>query len=155
MGLFSDEVPTLVSGNLLDTLSAQLAKICSFQPGERDPVMLQHKFVVEWKDGSKVSAILKAMLPALSLFYFRSAVDTSDYCQDTITSTLELFGEPGGYSAMAKSVGITCGIATQMLLDGFPALSKPGVLAPYSKDICEPLRAKVEAEGIKLVEKVL
>lgn len=53
MGLFSDETPA-VQENLLDTLSAQLAILCSFQPGERDLVMLQHKFVVEWKDGSEV-----------------------------------------------------------------------------------------------------
>ena len=56
---------------------------------------------------------------------------------------------------MSKAVGITCGIATQMLLDGFGPLNQPGVLAPYTKEICDPLRAKVEAEGIKLVEKVV
>jgi spermidine synthase len=33
-----------------------------------------------------------------------------------------------------------------MLLDGIPALSKPGILAPYSKDICDP---------IKLVDRIL
>lgn len=42
-----------------------------------------------------------------------------------------------------------------MLLDGFPPLNRPGVLAPYTKEICDPLRAKVEAEGIKLVERVV
>jgi hypothetical protein len=41
-----------------------------------------------------------------------------------------------------------------MLLDGFAPFKQPGVLAPYTKEICEPLRAKVEVEGIKLVEKV-
>ncbi|UPK90689.1 hypothetical protein LCI18_001624 [Fusarium solani-melongenae] len=78
MRLFSDEALP-VHGNLLDTLSAQLEKLCSFKPGERDLVMLQHKFVVEWKDGT----------------------------QDTITSTLELFGDPNGDSAMSTSVGVT------------------------------------------------
>jgi saccharopine dehydrogenase (NADP+, L-glutamate forming) len=58
IGLFSDQAPT-VHGNLLDTLSARLEKLCSFQPGERDLVMLQHKFVVEWKDGSKVNPALR------------------------------------------------------------------------------------------------
>ncbi|RBR09410.1 hypothetical protein FVER53590_29422 [Fusarium verticillioides] len=123
MGLFSEEVAA-VRDCPLDTLSDQLDKLCSFQVGERDLVMLQHKFVVEWKDGTK----------------------------NTITSTLELFGEPGGYSAMAKSVGLTCGIATQLLLDGEPAFNKPGVIAPYSREICDPIRVRVEAEGIKLVE---
>lgn len=54
IGLFSDQVPE-VRGSLLDTLSARLDKLCKFGPGERDLVMLQHKFVVEWQDGTKVS----------------------------------------------------------------------------------------------------
>lgn len=75
--------------------------------------------------------------------------------QNTITSTLELFGDPNGYSGMAKSVGVTCGIATQLLLDGLPALNKPGVLAPYTKEICDPIRVKLEEEGIKMVERMV
>lgn len=54
-GLFSSDEAIIRGGNLLDTLCGQLEKLCSFQPGERDLVMLQHKFVVEWKDGKKVS----------------------------------------------------------------------------------------------------
>lgn len=56
---------------------------------------------------------------------------------------------------MAKAVGITCGVATQLLLDGLPALNTPGVLAPYKKEICDPIRERVEQEGIKMVEKML
>lgn len=75
--------------------------------------------------------------------------------QNTITSTLELFGDPDvGDSATARSVGVTCGIATQMLLDGVGAMKMPGVLAPYSRDICEPIRVKLETEGIKLTERM-
>lgn len=54
MGLFSDDEAPL-RGNLLDTLSAQLDRLCSFQSGERDLVVLQHKFIVKWKDGSEAS----------------------------------------------------------------------------------------------------
>lgn len=60
-GLFSSEKATIRGGNLLDTLCGQLEKLLSFQPGEQDLVMLQHKFVVEWKDGKKVSDILRWM----------------------------------------------------------------------------------------------
>ncbi|KAJ9607482.1 hypothetical protein H2200_007560 [Cladophialophora chaetospira] len=127
MDILSAEKATIVGGNLLDTLCTQLEKLMSFKEGERDLVMLQHKFVVEWANGE---------------------IETS-------TSTLELFGNPARYSGMALSVGVTCGIATQLLLDGHPALSKPGVLAPYHKDICDPIRALVEREGINVVEKVV
>lgn len=72
-----------------------------------------------------------------------------------MTSTLELLGQPTGYSAMAKSVGVTCGIATQFVLDKHPAFSKPGIWAPYTSDLCDPLRAKIEEEGINMIEKVL
>jgi saccharopine dehydrogenase (NADP+, L-glutamate forming) len=56
MGLFFDKAAS-IHENLLDTLSTGLDKLCSFQPGERDLVMLQHKFVVKWKDGSEASII--------------------------------------------------------------------------------------------------
>ncbi|KAL8791062.1 MAG: hypothetical protein Q9213_000269 [Squamulea squamosa] len=127
IGIFSAEQATVRGENLLDTLCAQLEKKMSYQPGERDLVMLQHKFVVEWQDGTK----------------------------ETYTSTLELYGDPKGYSAMAKSVGMTCGIATQLLLDGHEAFQTPGVLAPYTKEICDPIRERLEQEGIKIVKKLV
>lgn len=75
--------------------------------------------------------------------------------QNTLTSTLELLGDSNGYSAMSKAVGVTCGIASQLLLDGHPAFNVPGILAPYKKEMCDPIRAIVEQNGIKMVEKVL
>lgn len=54
IGLFSSEPATVRGDNLLDTLCAQLEKELSYQPGERDLVMLQHKFVVEWPNDKKV-----------------------------------------------------------------------------------------------------
>jgi len=54
---------------------------------------------------------------------------------------------------MAVTVGVPCGIATQLVLDG--VLSTPGVHAPYTKEICDPIRAVLESEGLGLVERVL
>ena len=54
IGLFSSEQATVRGGNLLDTLCAQLEKELSYRPGERDLVILQHKFLVERKDGKTV-----------------------------------------------------------------------------------------------------
>jgi saccharopine dehydrogenase (NADP+, L-glutamate forming) len=53
---------------------------------------------------------------------------------------------------MALSVGLTCGIATQLLIDRHPSLSKPRVLAPYTKGICNPTRELLEIEGVVMVE---
>jgi saccharopine dehydrogenase-like protein len=55
---------------------------------------------------------------------------------------------------MARAVGVTCGIATQLLLDGCEPLTRPGVMAPYTKDICEPIRLRLEAECIMLTERM-
>ncbi|KAH9940142.1 saccharopine dehydrogenase [Epithele typhae] len=125
IGLFSGEKATVRDGTLLDTLCAQLETLMAYAPGERDLIMLQHKFVVEWADGKT----------------------------DTLTSTLEAYGEPGGHSAMALYVGVPCGIAVQLVLDR--KISTPGVLAPYSKEICDPLREILEEQGMGLVERVL
>ena len=54
---------------------------------------------------------------------------------------------------MARLVGVPCGIAVQAVLDG--TLKTPGVLAPYTKELCDPLRAALEAEGITMTERVL
>ena len=54
---------------------------------------------------------------------------------------------------MALTVGVPCGIATQLVLDG--VLNQPGIQAPYSKEICDPIREVLEKEGLGLIEKVL
>lgn len=89
IGLFSDEKIT-PRGNPLDTLCAELEKKMQYAPDERDLVMLQHKFGIEHKDGST----------------------------ETRTSTLCEYGTPGGYSAMAKLVGVPCAVAVKFVLDG-------------------------------------
>jgi spermidine synthase len=125
IGLFSTAKVAPRGKNLLDTLCAQLEGLMKYEQGERDLVMLQHKFVVEWADGT----------------------------EQTLTSTLEQYGSPSGHSAMALTVGVPCGIATQLVLDG--VIDTPGVLQPYTKEICEPIRAVLESEGLGLVERVL
>jgi saccharopine dehydrogenase (NADP+, L-glutamate forming) len=102
IGLFSDE-PIIPRGNPLDTLCATLEKKMQYGPGERDLVMLQHKFEIENKDGSR----------------------------ETRTSTLCDFGDPNGYSAMAKLVGVPCGVAVKMVLDGTIS-EKVGILPSSS-----------------------
>lgn len=54
IGLFASEKVVPRAGNLLDTLCARLETLMKYEEGERDLVMLQHKFVVEWADGSEV-----------------------------------------------------------------------------------------------------
>ena len=54
---------------------------------------------------------------------------------------------------MAFLVGTPCGVAAQLMLDG--VVDKAGILAPYTPDICDPIRTLVEQEGIGLMERRL
>ncbi|KAI9679067.1 MAG: Saccharopine dehydrogenase [NADP(+), L-glutamate-forming] [Trizodia sp. TS-e1964] len=122
LGLFSDEAITPRS-NPLDTLCATLEQKMQYGPGERDMVMLQHKFEIEHKDGSK----------------------------ETKTSTLVDYGDPKGYTAMAKLVGVPCAVAVKQVLNG--TISEKGILAPMTKAINAPLiRELKEKYGIECIE---
>ena len=96
-----------------------------YEPGERDMVLLQHKFEIENKDGST----------------------------ETRTSTLLDYGAPKGYSAMAKLVGVPCGIAVKQVLNG--TISETGVLAPLTPEMNDPLMAELREHGIWLTERTV
>ncbi|CAO3608325.1 unnamed protein product [Cunninghamella echinulata] len=124
VGFFSDKKVER-RGNLLDTFCATLEEKMQYEENERDMIFLQHRFEIELKDGSK----------------------------QTRLSTLLEYGTPGGFSAMAKTVGVPCGIAVQLILDG--KLNKHGILAPMSSDINDPIIELLEKEGIGMDEKIL
>lgn len=125
IGIFSDEKIT-PRGTPLDTLCATLEEKCQYGPDERDMVMLQHKFSIEWADGKT----------------------------ETRTSTLVDYGDPKGYSSMAKLVGVPCAVACQQVMSG--KISKKGILAPVTWDLAEPLLVELkEKYGIELIEKTV
>jgi len=125
IGLFSSEQVTK-RGTPLDSLCATLEAKMEFGPGERDLVFLQHRFHIEWKDGKK----------------------------ETRTSTLVENGDPNGYSAMAKLVGVPCGVAVLGVLSG--TISQTGILAPMDPKINDPLMKELKDKyGIFLSEKTV
>ncbi|KAL7926933.1 Saccharopine dehydrogenase [Trichoderma austrokoningii] len=125
IGIFSDEKIT-PRGNSLDTLCATLEQKMQFEENERDMVMLQHKFEIEHKDGSR----------------------------ETRTSTLVDYGNPKGYSAMALLVGVPCAVAAKQVLDG--TLSEKGILAPLTAKINNPIMKELKAKyGITMIEKTV
>jgi saccharopine dehydrogenase (NADP+, L-glutamate forming) len=125
IGLFSSD-PITPRSNPLDTLCASLEKKMQYEPGERDMVMLQPKFEIEHKDGRK----------------------------ETRTSTFCDYGNPKGYSSMARLVGVPSGVACLRVLDG--SIKEKGILAPVTWDLAEPLLVELrEIWGIEMVEKPL
>jgi saccharopine dehydrogenase (NADP+, L-glutamate forming) len=125
IGLFSSD-PITPRGSPLDTLCSSLEKKMQYENGERDMVMLQHKFEIEYQDGKK----------------------------ETRTSTLVDYGDPKGYSSMARLVGVPCGVACLMVLDG--RIKEKGILAPVTWELAEPLLKELKENwGIELIEKTL
>ena len=123
LDIFSNQ-PVHRKGNLLDTLCATLEEKMQYEEGERDMVMLQHKFEVEWSDGSK----------------------------ETRSSTGLWYGEPNGFTAMALTVGVPAAVTTQLILDG--KLTDCGVLAPMKTEHVYPIMEALKKEGIFMVDKI-
>ena len=79
------------------------------------------------------------------------------------------YGEPTGYTAMAKTVGYPAAIASKMVLDGeiqkvVGSMYNPhiiiniiiyqaGMVLPFSQDIYKPILTRLKAEGISAIEK--
>lgn len=137
LGLFDDKTPAEVvgtpaqntagAGNPLDTLCRNLEGKCAYAPGERDMVMLQHKFGIETAAGE----------------------------QRTLTSTLLDYGVPNGTSSMARLVGVPCAIATRFVLEGHRDIKVPGIVVPYSSAVADPIRLELVKEGIELREEYI
>ena len=122
LGLFSDEIVP-EADNRLDILSERMQKKLFFKEGEKDMLILRHRFQVKNKDKSK----------------------------DLITSTLIDFGIPGGDSSMARTVSLPMAIATRLVAEDTIALR--GVQTPVHREIYEPVLRELETLGIQMVEK--
>ncbi|KAF6012184.1 saccharopine dehydrogenase (NADP+, L-glutamate-forming) [Brettanomyces bruxellensis] len=115
-------------GNALDALCATMEDLMQLGPKERDLVILQHKFGIEYPDGKK----------------------------ETRLSTLIDYGIPGGYTSMARTVGIPCAVACKFVLKHAGVFAKPGLYRPLTPEISEPLLEALKKDyGIYLVEKTL
>ena len=122
LGLFSDE-PVPAFDNRLDILSQRLQEKLFFKEGEKDMLILRHRFIVENKDKTR----------------------------DLITSTLIDYGIPFGDSSMARTVSLPIAIATRLIAEGRIAMK--GVQTPVHAEIYEPVLRELEALNIKMVEK--
>jgi len=122
LGLFStDQVGDF--DNRLDILSQRLQEKLFYKDGEKDMLVLRHRFQVKNKDKSK----------------------------DLITSTLIDYGIPGGDSSMARTVSLPMAIATRLVAED--KITIKGVQTPVHREIYEPVMRELETLNIKMVEK--
>jgi saccharopine dehydrogenase (NADP+, L-glutamate forming) len=123
LGLFDDRPVGLEQGSNLDILAKQMLDRMAYGPGERDMIVLHHEFRAEYPGR-----------PTEDIF-----------------STLIAFGEPGGDSAMARTVSLPAAIAVRMILQG--ELKLTGVQVPVVPQIYEPVLAELARLGIECKER--
>ncbi|XP_050705954.1 alpha-aminoadipic semialdehyde synthase, mitochondrial-like [Eriocheir sinensis] len=117
LGLLSDHLIRKVE-TPLDTVSMYLAHRLRFESGESDLVVLRHEVTALWPDGK----------------------------QEVKGITLVEYGDPEGFSAMARTVGLPAAMCVRMLLGG--ELQTRGCVLPLRKDIYSTLLTRLQAEGI-------
>jgi len=122
LGLLSDE-PIAKCGTPLDTVSHQLSQQLAYGKYERDMILMRHEVTVRWPDGRRE-------LKGINMVHY---------------------GDPNGYTAMAKTVGYPCAIATKMVMDG--EIQKKGMVLPFTQDIYRPMLKRLRDEGIRDTEK--
>jgi saccharopine dehydrogenase-like NADP-dependent oxidoreductase len=119
-GFFSDEPLAPGARSPLDATCARLADKLAYAPGERDMVLLEHALTVEEADGSVSREVHR----------------------------LVAFGEPGGDSAMARTVALPAAVLARMRLEGaLDGLS--GVEIPVAPEVAEPVLSELEGTGIR------
>ncbi len=120
LGLFADDpIPwdDLPTRSPLDALASRMLALMPLEKGERDLCIMQHEIVGEYASGAR----------------------------ESITSTLVAFSEPGGDSAIARTVGLPAAIAATMVLDG--RIADRGVLVPVLPSIYAPILDELAASA--------
>ncbi|MCP4574372.1 MAG: saccharopine dehydrogenase [bacterium] len=115
LGLFSEQPLECDRISPLDALGKIMLERLSYNPGERDMVVLFHEF--------------KAWFP-------------QDDHHERITSSLVDFGVPDGDTAMSRTVSLPAAIAARLILEG--AVPQRGVLRPVHREIYDPILDELE-----------
>jgi saccharopine dehydrogenase-like NADP-dependent oxidoreductase len=124
LGLLSEEKTGCDGDTSAAMLVHLLEKKLRLEPGQQDLVVLVHELDVEY--------------PGLSRR------------PERITSTLVARGEPGGFTAMAKTVGLPTALAVKLLLRG--ELSLRGSQIPTHPSIYDPILAELASVGLVFEE---
>ena len=94
LGFLGDDALPAGADTNLDVLASRMLEKMQYAPGERDMLVMQHEFVVEYADRA-----------------------------EKITSTMVDYGIPNGDSSMSRLVGLPAAVAARMILQGEIVLS--------------------------------
>ena len=125
LGLFSND-PLPITGQettALDILGARMNEKMPYKKGERDMIVLVHKFIARFPDRP----------------------------DEHISSTLIDYGQPDGDSSMARTVSLPAAVGAKLILTG--AIKETGVHIPVKPAIYNPVLDELAIMGIRCVEK--
>jgi saccharopine dehydrogenase-like NADP-dependent oxidoreductase len=121
LGLFSDEI--IPEGDThLDVLSQRLQEKLYYAPGQKDMILMRHKFIIQQADGKR----------------------------ERITSTLIDFGIPNGDTSMARTVSLPLAIGVRLMAAG--RFQATGVQIPITPEFYEPVLQELADLGIQMKE---
>lgn len=124
LGFFDERVIPFDCCSPRDIVSLLFSEKLIFAPTEKDMVVLCDEVIAEYPDGKK----------------------------EKYKSTLIDFGVPGIWTSIARTTGVPPAIAVKFILEG--KISTPGLHAPMSKEIYEPVLDELKNEGIVLEETI-
>ncbi|XP_035280713.1 alpha-aminoadipic semialdehyde synthase, mitochondrial isoform X1 [Anguilla anguilla] len=121
-GMLSDE-PVPHADSILDAVAKHLETKMPYVKGERDMVIMRNDVGIRHPGGEL----------------------------ETRHISLVVYGDPNGYSAMAKTVGYPAAIAARMVLD--EEIDTKGLVIPLTKKIYGPVLKRLQEEGIQFTAK--
>ena len=126
LGLFEEKPVDAPEGRIspLDLLTRVMLERMAYAEGERDLIILVHQFETIYPEGKK----------------------------EHVTSTLIAYGQPGGDTAMARTVSLPAAVAVDLILQG--KITAMGVHIPVTPELYGPILAGLEKLGIRCIEKV-
>lgn len=122
LGLLEDTPIPDEAESALQVLAARMQAKLQYREGERDMVVLQHRFEAEYPDGGR----------------------------EGIDSIMVDFGIPGGDSAMARTVGMPVAVAAKLILEKKIGLS--GLHIPVLREIYLPILEALKTFNIAFQE---
>uniref|UniRef100_A0A8C2K0Z9 Aminoadipate-semialdehyde synthase n=1 Tax=Cyprinus carpio TaxID=7962 RepID=A0A8C2K0Z9_CYPCA len=122
LGMLSEE-PVPHADTILAAVAKHLEAKLSFAKGERDMIVMRNDVGIRHPTGEL----------------------------ETKHISLVVYGDPDGYSAMAKTVGYPAAIAARMVLND--ELTTKGLVVPMTKNIYSPLLKRLQEEGLQCITK--
>jgi saccharopine dehydrogenase-like NADP-dependent oxidoreductase len=123
LGLFEGRPLPLAKGSAFDNVAALMVEKLAYAAGERDMIVLRHKFLVRTEAGRN----------------------------ERIVSSLIDYGVPGGDSSMSRTVGLPAAIGARLILEG--RIRATGVQVPVLPEIYDPILDELGTLGIRFEER--